>query len=215
MPINPAPVIVGISGGSGCGKTYILNKLIHEYPETEICLLSQDHYYKPLHTHAIDENGSVNWDLPEGIDEGRLFNDIMQLIAGKQVEKWEYTFNHPEFEPSLMLFKPAPILVIEGLFVFHLERIAGMLDLRVFIEANESLRLERRMIRDMAERSLSSEQILYQWNYHVKPAHEHYLTPYISSCDLTILNEIGEPSLVSLHHAIDIIKSSKSYLSEK
>lgn len=215
MPINPAPVIVGISGGSGCGKTYILNKLIHAYPETEICLLSQDHYYKPLHTHAVDENGSVNWDLPDGINEEGLFVDIMQLIAGKQVEKWEYTFNHPELEPSLMVFKPAPILVIEGLFVFNLERIAGMLDLKVFIEANESLRLERRMIRDMGERSLSREQILYQWNYHVKPAYEYYLAPYISSVDLTILNEIGEPSLAKLHHAISEIRSGKSYLAKK
>lgn len=215
MRINPRPVIVGISGGSGCGKTYILNKLIHEYPDAEICLLSQDHYYKPLHTHALDENGSVNWDLPEGINEEALFADIMQLIAGKQVEKWEYTFNHPELEPSLMLFKPAPILVVEGLFVFHLKRIAGLLDLRVFIEAGETLRLERRIIRDMAERSLSREQILYQWKYHVKPAYEHYLAPYIDSADITILNETGEPSLTELQETISTRRSSKTYLAEK
>jgi len=215
MLINPDPIIVGISGGSGCGKTYILTKLIHEYPETDICLLSQDHYYKPLSTHAVDENGSVNWDLPEGINEEELFADINQLIAGKQVEKWEYTFNHPELEPSLMLFKPAPILVVEGLFVFHLERIAGLLNLRVFIEANEALRLERRIVRDMAERSLSREQILYQWNHHVKPAYDHYLAPYITSADVTILNETGEPSLTELHETITAIRSSKNYLAEK
>lgn len=208
-------VIVGISGGSGCGKTFILNKLIHEYPETEICLLSQDHYYKPLHTHALDENGSVNWDLPEGINEEELFADIRKLVAGEPIEKWEYTFNHPELEPSLLILKPAPILVVEGLFVFYLERIAGLLDLRVFIEASETLRLERRMIRDMAERSLSREQILYQWKYHVKPAYQHYLAPYIASADVTILNETGEPSLTELHQSIAAIRNKKIYLAEK
>lgn len=201
MRIKPE-IIIGISGGSGSGKTYILNKLIHAYPSTEICLLSQDHYYKPLSEQQFDENGEVNFDLPESIYEDELWNDIQQLKQGLSVEKLEYTFNHPELEPSLMILRPAPILVIEGLFIFHLARIAKLLDIRVFIESDRALCLERRIIRDIAERSLTREQVVYQWNYHVQPAYEHYLLPYRELADILITNKIGEPELDPIYKSI-------------
>lgn len=204
------PLIIGIAGGSGSGKTYILNKLIHTYPDPAICLISQDHYYRPLQEHPLDKNGHVNWDMPECINEDHLLKDIQLLNSGIPVEKWEYTFNHPELEPSLMILNPAPVLVIEGLFIFNMRSVAPLLDIKIFIESDEALCLERRIDRDTRERFLTIEQVLYQWENHVKPAYNDYLLPYKSIADITISNTREEPDMEPLYILINNkLESSK------
>lgn len=196
------PLIIGISGGSGSGKTYLLKKLLHHYPASEICLVSMDHYYRPLEQQSFDENGEVNFDLPGSILEEELYNDILQLKAGRDVQIKEYHFNQPGIEADIITFSKAPILVLEGLFTFHFSRIADLCHLKVFIESDEALSLSRRITRDAAERSLSKEQVLYQWNNHVKPAYDLYLLPYRNQADLIIENTETEPDLDTLFNRI-------------
>ena len=88
------PYLIGIAGGSASGKTYLLNALLNHFNADEICLISQDHYYKPQAEQHIDENGQINYDLPEGIDQEKLMADIQSLLSGKPVKKLEYTLNN-------------------------------------------------------------------------------------------------------------------------
>jgi uridine kinase len=182
------PVFVGITGGSASGKTTFIKKLSEIFNENQICVISQDHYYKPLSEQIQDENGEVNFDLPEAIDFDRLLKDIKQLQKGQQVELVEYTFNNPKKFPKKLTWMPRPIIIIEGLFIFYHPKVAKVFDLKLFIEANQEVMLKRRLSRDFAERAMTKEQILYQWNNHVKPSYDKYLLPYREDVDMIIMN---------------------------
>ena len=111
------PFTIGITGGSGSGKTYFIKKLESCFSPAEICLVSQDHYYKERDLQVTDERGVKNFDLPHSIDENKLREDILKLKRGEKLFKTEYTFNNPAAKPKILEFNPAPILIIEGLFV--------------------------------------------------------------------------------------------------
>ncbi|HEY0054258.1 MAG TPA: uridine kinase [Pedobacter sp.] len=182
------PFIVGIAGSSGSGKTLFLNCFLNHFTTDQICLLSQDNYYKPKEFQPIDENGQINFDLPQCIDEKHLLSDLDALIAGRQVVKKEYTFNVAENEARNLVIKSAPIILVEGIFIFHFKEISRLFDLKVFIDAEEEIALNRRLKRDMAERGYSHEMILYQWKNHVLPAYKKFLLPYKNSADKLFAN---------------------------
>jgi len=158
------------------------------FSEDEVCIISQDDYYRPIGEQARDENGQINFDLPSGIDDEAFLHDVKLLAAGKGFTKKEYTFNNPGKLAGELVFKPAPLIVVEGLFIFYFKEISSMLDLKVFIDAEEELKLDRRLKRDTEERGYSREDILYQWENHVVPASERYLLPYREGADIIITN---------------------------
>lgn len=182
------PFLVGIAGGSASGKTYLLHSLLRHFDKDEICLISQDHYYKPIEFQEKDENGEVNFDLPQGIDRESLLQDVETLKSGNPIYKKEYTFNNPNATPQMLAIHPAPVIVIEGLFIFHFHELAELFDLKVFVDADDHIKLNRRLIRDQVERGYSEETILYQWHNHVMPAYREFLLPYKDSSDYVIHN---------------------------
>ena len=132
------PYLVGISGGSGCGKTTVLNALIEHMPLNSIALISQDNYYKDIHLQPLDNNGKVNFDTPESFRRNELISDIERLSQGESISKTEYTFNNENRTAGEVLVHPAPIILVEGLFVFHFDEISRLLDYKVFIETQEN-----------------------------------------------------------------------------
>lgn len=186
--MHKRPFLVGIAGGSASGKTYLLNSLLKHFHNYEICLISQDHYYKPIHMQMRDENGEINFDLPEGIEREQLLLDVEKLLNGDIIEKKEYTFNVFDQEPKILKIKPAPIIVIEGLFIFHFEELFKKFDYKVFVDADHDIKLNRRLMRDQKERGYSEDMILYQWYNHVMPAFDKYLMPYKDQCQFIIHN---------------------------
>jgi uridine kinase len=186
------PLIVGIAGISGSGKTLFLNCFLNHFTPDQICLLSQDNYYKPKEFQPIDENGQINFDLPQCIDEEHLLSDLNGLILGGEVVKKEYTFNVAEKEARSLVIKSAPIILVEGIFIFHFKEISKLFDLRVFIDSDEEIALNRRLKRDIAERGYSHDMILYQWKNHVFPAYTNFLLPYKSSADKVLINNTQE-----------------------
>ncbi len=182
------PFTIGITGGSGSGKTYFLQGLSSAFKATEICLISQDNYYKPREQQPIDENGVKNFDLPISIDREAFQGDLLKLKAGQDVIKKEYTFNNPLAETHLLEFKAAPILVVEGLFVQYFEEIESELDLKVFIEAKDHVKLGRRIKRDQMERGYDIDDVLYRYQHHVMPVFEKLIEPLKHNADLVIPN---------------------------
>ena len=186
--MNNKPFIVGIAGGSGSGKTYFLQSLLKHFDNKDICIISQDDYYIPVGELSAEENKLYNFDLPSTIDADKFYEDLLKLVNGDVIYKKEYTFNNQKVTPKLLECKPAPILVIEGLFIFHFPSINNLIDLRVFIDADEDLALKRRLHRDKVERGYSDDDILYKWHNHVRPAFDEYLLPYKTSADFVINN---------------------------
>lgn len=180
--------IVGISGGSGSGKTYFLNRLLNGLPEEDVCLISQDNYYKAREDQPLDEKGISNFDLPESIDFNSFNQHLCTLIRGEKVHTQEYTFNNKDSEAKTLILKPALLIIIEGLFVFHDNRIADRMDLRLFVEANPIVKMKRRILRDNKERGYGLDDVLYRYEKHVYPAYKNFIEPYKDSADIIIPN---------------------------
>src|SRR6201996_3679619 len=183
------PFIIGIAGGSGSGKTFFLNCFLNHFQPEEVCLVSQDDYYIPVADHMTpEENKLYNFDLPHTIDREHFIQDINKLIAGQSFTKKEYTFGNPNIVPKMLEIKPAPIIIVEGLFILHFRDIANLLDLKIFIDADEEVALQRRLKRDLIERGYSQDDVMYKWINHVVPAYKEFLLPYMGECQRVITN---------------------------
>ena len=112
-------MIIGICGGSGSGKTTILNRLYSEFKELEPSVFTMDNYYRSIDEQVLDHNGEVNFDLPTALDRDRLSSDLARLVKGEQVVVKEYHFNSPPDKHVLITIKPSELLIVEGLFLFH------------------------------------------------------------------------------------------------
>lgn len=189
------PYVIGIAGGSGSGKTFFLKCFLEHFTADEVCLVSQDDYYIPVaHTMTKEENKLYNFDLPSTIDHDHFEDDIFKLLRWESFQKQEYTFNNPDITPKIMEIKPAPIIIVEGLFILHFKKIAEVLDMTIFIEADEEVALQRRLKRDLLERGYSHDDVQYKWHNHVVPAYKEYLLPYREICNKIIINNTQEAS---------------------
>lgn len=191
-------LIIGISGGSGSGKTSFIRDIKAHFPNGEITLLSQDEYYHPREKQFIDANGIKNFDLPTSIDLDVFVEDIKKLKKGEVVIRQEYTFNNDAVSPKMLKFHPAKILIVEGLFIFHHAAIRSLLDFRIMIYASSAITVIRRIHRDRIERNYPLEDVLYRYEHHVLPAYEQYIEPYIDDVDIVINNN------KNYHKALDM-----------
>jgi len=182
------PFLVGITGGSASGKTTFLRRLICSFAPEDICLISQDNYYHPRESQLRDAQGVVNFDLPGSIDVHSYAQDVYKISEGETVTRKEYTFNNPNVVPENLIFKPAPVVIVEGIFVFYFAEVAEQLDLKVFIDAKEHVKLHRRIMRDKVERGYELDDVLYRYLNHVAPTYEKYIEPYKHDADLIIPN---------------------------
>jgi len=197
--------LIGIAGGSGSGKTTFLRAILDHFSPEQIALVSQDNYYRSKEEQDLDHNGISNFDMPHSIDRNHFYDDMKRLQHGESLEKWEYTFNNPDAAPKKVIVHPAPIIIMEGLFVFHYEEIRDQLDYKIYIDTHHETRLERRIQRDGAERGIAEEQVRYQWHNHVRPSEEKYLEPYKEQCELIVDNTHSFDE--GLQHVIRIIQN--------
>ncbi|WP_461453049.1 uridine kinase family protein [Mucilaginibacter sp.] len=183
------PFIIGIAGGSGSGKTFFLKCFLKHFSHSEVSLVSQDDYYFPVPPDmTAEENKHFNFDLPDTIDHQHFEDDIQSLLDGRSITKKEYTFNNPSAIPKILEIKSAPIIIVEGLFILHFRKIADQLDLKIFIDADDDVALQRRIKRDLVERGYSHDDVMYKWINHVVPAYKEFLLPYKNECDQVIVN---------------------------
>ncbi len=182
------PYLIGICGGSGSGKTSFIRRLRAAFSEEQLCIISQDDYYLPRDEQHRDANGEANFDLPKSFNKKKFRQDVDRLLAGETITIEEYVFNNPEAIPKLLVFKSAPIIIIEGLFVFHYKKIAKQIDLKVFVNAKENLKVIRRILRDQVERGYPLDDVLYKYQHHVLPSYERFILPYKEEADLVVNN---------------------------
>jgi uridine kinase len=182
------PFIIGITGGSGSGKTTFIKDIRDKFTESELCIISQDDYYRPRAEQETDDKGYQNFDLPQSIDKRLFHADLEKLLNGETIEKMEYLFNNKEAEGTIKYFKPAPIIIVEGLFVFHYKKIRRLLDLKVFFYAADHLKVIRRIMRDQVERGYPIDDVLYRYEHHVMPSYKKYIEPYMQEADIIINN---------------------------
>lgn len=182
-------MIIGICGGSGSGKTTLLKRLAAHFEHMKPTVFSMDNYYLPIEEQLLDQNGQVNFDLPTALDEQQLISDLRRLKNGEAIEVKEYHFNAPPGKNVLITLEPSPVIIVEGLFLFHYKEVREMLDFTVFMDVDPQTQLDRRLYRDQETRGYSREAILYQWEHHVIPCFEQFLMPYEDIADFHFKND--------------------------
>ena len=179
--------ILALIGGSGSGKSTILNGLLAHF-QNRAAVLSLDDYYRPKSELPIDENGETNFDLPSVIDDAALVRDIDRLKRGESISLETYTYNRDVMQSEKIVIEQTEWLVVEGLFVMAYPAMKERVDMVGFIDAPVEVRLNRRIQRDGTERGYSEEEVRYQWNNHVRPADIEFIEPWRDRADAVIEN---------------------------
>lgn len=179
--------ILALIGGSGSGKSTVLNGLKSHFG-SRASILSLDNYYKPKHELPVDENGETNFDLPEVIDEVAMVSDIDKLLSGQSISLQTYTYNREVMQSEEIVIEPAEWLIVEGLFAMAYPAMEDRVDLLGFIDAPAEVRLQRRIDRDGSERGYTEEEVRYQWKNHVRPADIQFIEPWKLRADVVIDN---------------------------
>lgn len=175
-------MVLAVAGGSGSGKTSVVAETIRRLG-TEVCLIDQDSYFFSM------GNGSGNFDVPEAIDHKLLAEHIANLRSGRTIAKPRYSFADHQRAAGSDLIKPAPIIIVEGIFAFWDEQVRANCDLNCFIDAAPDLRFIRRLQRDLRERERSIESIVEQYLETVRPMHDKYAGTMRKHADAVLMND--------------------------
>lgn len=192
------PMIIGMCGGSGSGKTTIMSNLKSALVDQDVCYISLDDYYIPRSEQAVDENGIRNFDLPTSIDAAQVVADLESLTSGQAITKTRYTFNNPDATPESFVLHPSKVYIVEGMFIYHYEKLDAKFDFRIFVELSDVLKLIRRIKRDRQERNYPLEDVLYRYEHHVMPAYKQYIERHRDRCDLILNNKQASDKAVDM-----------------
>ena len=176
------PLIIGIAGGTGSGKTSVARKIAEalpdsSVPEASVAFLDMDGYYRNFDHLPLDERRRINWDHPEAFDLDLFASHLEQLGRGEPIEKPVYDFATHLRSSRTERITPADVVVVDGILLFVDERIRAMFDVKVFVDADADIRLVRRIQRDMFERKRPLEDILQQYLTTVRPMHQQFVEP--------------------------------------
>jgi uridine kinase len=171
------PLIIGIAGGTGSGKTTVARKIAEALPEASVVFLDMDGYYRNFAHLPMDERRRVNWDHPEAFDLDLFVSHLGALSRGESIEKPVYDFATHLRSPRTERITAADVIVVDGILLFVDERIRALCDVKVFVDADPDIRLVRRIQRDMSERNRPLEEILEQYLTTVRPMHQQFVEP--------------------------------------
>lgn len=202
-------VVIGISGGSGSGKTTVAEKLLERIGEEDILLIKQDFYYKENNHLSFEERANLNYDCPDAFDTELLIEQIRTLMNGQAIEQPQYDFTIHNRKPERVHVKPRQIILLEGILILHDPELRDLMDIKVFVDADPDIRLLRRVLRDTRERGRTIDSIAEQYLETVRPMYEKYIHPTKKDADIIV------PKGGFNHVAIDILEARiKSFLAE-
>ncbi len=194
-------LVLGIGGGTGCGKTTVVNQILAELPEGEVGVISQDSYYKDTSHLSYDERVKINFDHPRSIDFELLEDHLKELKKGNIIEQPVYSFVKHNRTGDTILTHPRKVMIVEGILILTNPDLRNMFDIKIFVHADSDERLIRRLKRDIAERGRSIEEILERYQSTLKPMHQQFIEPMKEYADIIIPN--NKYNTV----AIDIVKT--------
>jgi len=180
------PVVIGIAGGSGSGKTTVLQHIIREFGADPIAVLDHDAYYRDLSHLSPEERTQFNFDHPDALETALMRKHLDRLIEGEAVEKPVYDFTSHTRRDETETVEPRPVIIIEGILVLAESLLEEQMDIKIYVDAADDIRLMRRIRRDMQERGRSIEGILRQYERTVRPMHLEFVEPSKRRADVII-----------------------------
>ncbi len=181
-------LIIGIAGGTGCGKTTVVNQIMDQFPKEEVGLISQDSYYNDLSNLTIEERKKTNFDHPSAIDFELLVKHLELLKSGQSIEQPVYSFLECNRTKETVTTQPRKVVLVEGILILTNPKIREMFDIKIYVHADSDERLIRRLKRDTAERGWSLDETLDCYQNTLKPMHDQFIEPTKEYADIIIPN---------------------------
>ena len=181
-------LIIGIAGGTGCGKTTVVDQILNELPEGEVGVISQDSYYKDTSHLSYDERVNINFDHPRSIDFDLLVEHLKALKAGDAIHQPVYSFVKHNRTGDTIITHPRKVMIVEGILILTNPELRDMFDIKIFVHADSDERLIRRLKRDIAERGRDIDEVLTRYQTTLKPMHEQFIEPMKEYADIIIPN---------------------------
>ncbi len=181
--------IIGIAGGTGSGKTTVVNQIMHELPAEEVTIISQDSYYKSNNHLSYEERSKINFDHPNSIDFELLVEHLKALREGKMIEQPVYSFVTHNRTRDTIKTHPRKVIIVEGILVFTNKELLRNFDIKIFVHADSDERLIRRIKRDIAERGRDVNEVLDRYQNTLKPMHQQFIEPTKAYADIIIPND--------------------------
>lgn len=179
-------LIIGIAGGTGSGKTTVVQQIIEELPPDEVCVISQDSYYKDTSDMSYDERILINFDHPQAIDFDLLVTHLKSLRQGNSILQPVYSFVEHNRTGKTVVTEPKKVIIVEGILILTHPEIREMFDVKLFVHADSDERLIRRLKRDMAERGRDLGEVLNRYQTNLKPMHDQFIEPTKEFADIII-----------------------------
>ena len=182
-------LVIGIAGGTGSGKTTVVNQIINELPENEVCVISQDSYYKSTDSLTYEERIKINFDHPRAIDFELLETHLSNLKRGEIIQQPVYSFVTHNRTKDHIETHPRKVVIIEGILIFNSKKLLDLFDIKIFVHADADERLIRRVRRDIKERGRDIDEVLDRYKNTLKPMHQQFIEPTKSFADIIIPND--------------------------
>ena len=180
------PLIIGLAGGTGSGKTTIAAKIAHAIGENHAVLLPQDAYYRAQNDLPLESRKLTNYDEPSAFDNELMVRQLKELIDGVAIERPIYDYSQHNRAGESKLIEPKDVIIIEGIMALHFEQLRNLMTLKVFVDAPPDERFIRRLERDVKERGRDAESVINQYRRTVKPMHDLFIEPTKQHANLIV-----------------------------
>lgn len=193
------PILIGITGGTGSGKSTIAKEICKKFSEDCIAMIEQDSYYKDQSHLSFEERTNTNYDHPDAFDTELLLSQLKQLMEGKEIEKPIYNFEEHTREKETIKVQSREIIMVEGILVLQEKCLRDILDIKIYVDTDADVRIIRRLTRDIKERGRTLDSVINQYLNVVRPMHMQFIEPTKRYADI-IIPEGGQNKV-----AIDVI----------
>ncbi|WP_066049944.1 uridine kinase [Robertmurraya korlensis] len=180
------PVVIGVAGGSGSGKTSVTKSIYESFKGHSILMLEQDFYYKDQSHLPFEERLKTNYDHPLAFDNDLLIDHIKRLLRYEPIEKPVYDYGVHTRSSDVIHVEPKDVIILEGILVLEDERLRDLMDIKLYVDTDADLRIIRRLIRDIKERERSMDSVIDQYVNVVRPMHNQFIEPTKRYADIII-----------------------------
>lgn len=180
------PILIGITGGTGSGKSTIAKAIYSKFSEDCIAMIEHDSYYKNQSGLSFEERVKTNYDHPSAFDTDLMLKHLQDLIDGKSIEKPIYDFEKHTRREETILVKSKSIIIVEGIMILEDERLRDILDIKIYVDTDADVRIIRRLVRDINERGRTVESVIEQYLNVVRPMHMQFVEPTKRYADIII-----------------------------
>ena len=180
------PIVIGVAGGTGSGKTTLTRRLKEQFGDHEVCVLNHDNYYKRHDEMSYEERCLLNYDHPDALETDLMVEHLRMLKAGKAVDCPTYDHSVHNRSDKTLHIKPAPVILVEGILIFTCPELVDLMDIKVFVDTDADVRIIRRIVRDVKKRGRTLDSVVSQYLSTVKPMHEQFVEPSKRKADIII-----------------------------